>query len=97
VRKRVNRSATTYLLADRADELGLVLALQQVHDERVVSLLVHLPRLVSHHLINNDQQLSMIVNDQQPSMIDYQRSTIINDYQPTTVNNDQSQSQIYSP
>ena len=41
----------SYLGAHWADELGFVLALEEVYDERVVSHLVPLPRLICHHLL----------------------------------------------
>ena len=41
---------STNLGAHRADQLGLVLALEQVYNEGVVSLLVDCPGLISHKL-----------------------------------------------
>lgn len=47
----------SYLGAHWADKLGFVLALEEVYDERVVSHLVPLPRLICHHLLNRHTML----------------------------------------
>ena len=49
-RRPEDSQVQAYLGAHGADQLGFELALEQVHDERVVPHLVSLPRLLRYHL-----------------------------------------------